>query len=230
MACVRFLRRRSPAGLRCLVCNLAVLLFFRSAFGTFCMCEARGYHHSRRALHVVETPDARLSKGLICRFLRLLSIIPCAVPFSANIQISLSAISVANAFALRYDKIHNCALCGGHLCTGLRRSCFIGCICRRSKGVTGGIDINPIDFIFLPHGFSDIFDVLFQQAFGSLLGVGKQCLVLGRRFFQLALCFRNSQNPRPPPRPSPSFYPQYRNFEKGTRSPPCISAPLPPEL
>ena len=27
MACVRFLRRRSPAGLRCLVCNLAVLLF-----------------------------------------------------------------------------------------------------------------------------------------------------------------------------------------------------------
>ena len=54
--------------------------------------------------------------------------------------------------------------------------------------------MNPIDFIFLPHGFSDIFDVLFQQAFGSLLGVGKQCLVLGRRFFQLALCFRNSQN------------------------------------
>ena len=33
--------------------------------------------------------------------------------------------------------------------------------------------MNPIDFIFLPHGFSDIFDVLFQQAFGSLLGVGK---------------------------------------------------------
>ena len=38
----RFLRCRSPAGLRCLVCNLAVLLFFRFAFGTFCMCEARG--------------------------------------------------------------------------------------------------------------------------------------------------------------------------------------------
>ena len=35
-------RRRGPAGLRCLVCNLAVLLFFRSALGTFCMCEARG--------------------------------------------------------------------------------------------------------------------------------------------------------------------------------------------
>ena len=29
-----------------------------------------GYHHSRRALHVVETPDGRLSKRLICRFLR----------------------------------------------------------------------------------------------------------------------------------------------------------------
>ena len=35
-----------------------------------------------------------------------------------------------------------------------------------------------IDFIFLPHGFSDIFDVLFQQAFGSLLGVGNNVLSL----------------------------------------------------
>ena len=84
-------RRRGPAGLRCLVCNLAVLLFFRSAFGTFCMCEARGYHHSRRALHVVETPDARLSKRLTRRFLDLTdsSLIPAAqniVPFLYRYQ------------------------------------------------------------------------------------------------------------------------------------------------
>ena len=45
-----------------------------------------GYHHSRRALHVVETPDARLSKRLTRRFLALpdSSLIPAAqniVPF-----------------------------------------------------------------------------------------------------------------------------------------------------
>ena len=57
-----------------------------------------GYHHPRCALCASEMPDGRLSKGLICRFLRLLSSILCAVPFSANMQISLSAISVANAF------------------------------------------------------------------------------------------------------------------------------------
>ena len=62
------------------------------------------YHYPRRALHVLETLDGRLSKGLICRFLRLPSSTPCAVTFSANTQISLSAISVANTFALWYDK------------------------------------------------------------------------------------------------------------------------------
>lgn len=58
--------------------------------GPFCMCEARGYHHSRRALHVVETPDARLSKRLTRRFLALpdSSLIPAAqniIPFSLQI-------------------------------------------------------------------------------------------------------------------------------------------------
>ena len=56
------------------------------------------YHYPRRALRAAETPDGRLQKRLTCRFLRLLSSILCAVPFSANMQISLSAISVANAF------------------------------------------------------------------------------------------------------------------------------------
>ena len=62
------------------------------------------YHYPQRALRAVETPDGRLPKGLICRFLRLPSSTPCAVTFSANTQISLSAISVANTFALWYDK------------------------------------------------------------------------------------------------------------------------------
>ena len=50
-----------------------------------------GYHHSRRALHVVETPDARLSKRLTRRFLALpdSSLIPAAqniVPFLYRCQ------------------------------------------------------------------------------------------------------------------------------------------------
>ena len=50
-----------------------------------------GYHHSQRALHVVETPDARLSKRLTRRFLALpdSSLIPAAqniVPFLYRCQ------------------------------------------------------------------------------------------------------------------------------------------------
>ena len=68
-------------------------------------CARHGwYHYPRRAPRVVETLDGRLPKGFICRFLRLPSSTPCAVTFSANTQISLSAISVANTFALWYDK------------------------------------------------------------------------------------------------------------------------------
>ena len=97
-------RRRGPAGLRdlfrfCRNCGLYILrsgLSVRARWGC--------YHYPRRALRAVETPDGRLPKGLICRFLRLPSSTPCAVTFSANTQISLSAISVANTFALWYDK------------------------------------------------------------------------------------------------------------------------------
>ena len=71
-----------------------------------------GYHYPRRALRAAETLDGRLSKGLICHFLRLPSSTPCAVTFSANMQISLSVISVANAFALWYDKSHKSGLFG----------------------------------------------------------------------------------------------------------------------
>ena len=92
---------------------LGCVIFFRFCrnygFHTLCSglsaCARHGrYHSPRRALRAVETPDGCLSKGLICRFLRLPSSTPCAVTFSANTQISLSAISVANTFALWYDK------------------------------------------------------------------------------------------------------------------------------
>ena len=97
-------RRRGPAGLRdlfaiwrcCCFFTLCAVLSERARWGW--------YHYPRRALRAAETPDVRLSKRLICRFLRLPSSTPCAVTFSANTQISLSAISVANTFALWYDK------------------------------------------------------------------------------------------------------------------------------
>ena len=97
-------RRRGPAGLRDLFrfCRNRDLYIRRSWFSA---CARHGwYHYPRRAPRVVETLDGRLPKGFICRFLRLPSSTPCAVTFSANMQISLSAISVANTFALWYDK------------------------------------------------------------------------------------------------------------------------------
>ena len=105
-------RRRGPAGLRDLFrfCRNRDLYIRRSWFSA---CARHGwYHYPRRAPRVVETLDGRLSKGLICRFLRLPSSTPCAVTFSANTQISLSVISVANAFALWYDKSHKSGLFG----------------------------------------------------------------------------------------------------------------------
>ena len=64
-----------------------------------------GYHHSRRALHVVETPDGRLSKRLICRFLRSGErSSPHDSYFLANTQNFLLAVPVANTFALWYNK------------------------------------------------------------------------------------------------------------------------------
>ena len=98
-------RRRGPAGPRdlfrfCQNCDFYALRLGLSA----CAKEGGWYHYPRRVLRAVKTPDGRLSKGLICRFLRLPSSTPCAVTFSANTQISLSAISVANTFALWYDK------------------------------------------------------------------------------------------------------------------------------
>ena len=66
-------RRRSPAGLRdlfrfCRNCGFHTLCSGLSA------CARHGwYHYPRCALCAVEMPDGRLSKRLICRFLRLSS-------------------------------------------------------------------------------------------------------------------------------------------------------------
>ena len=107
--------------LRGVAAPLGCVIFFASAEVAACTPCAQcfpnvrdegWYHYPRRALRAAETPDGRLSKRLICRFLRLPSSTPCAVTFSANIQISLSVISVANAFALWYDKSHKSGLFG----------------------------------------------------------------------------------------------------------------------
>ena len=97
-------RRRGPAGLRDLFRFCRNLWLYTPHSGLSMRARWGWYHYPRRAPRAAETLDGRSSKGLICRFLRLPSSTPCAVTFSANTQISLSAISVANTFALWYDK------------------------------------------------------------------------------------------------------------------------------
>ena len=64
-----------------------------------------GYHDPRRAPRAAETPDGRLSKRLICRFLRSGGrSSPHDSYFLANTQNFLLAVPVANTFALWYDK------------------------------------------------------------------------------------------------------------------------------
>ena len=65
-----FRRRRGPAGLRDLFrfCRNCGLYILRSGLSA---CARHGrYHYPWCALHVLETPDGRLSKRLTCRFLR----------------------------------------------------------------------------------------------------------------------------------------------------------------
>ena len=117
--------RRKPAGQRCayarrcsagVAAPLGCVIFFY-----FCQncdfyalrtqglsaCARRGwYHYPQRALCAVETPDGRLPKGLICRFLRSGGrSSPHDSYFLANTQNFLLAVPVANAFALWYDII-----------------------------------------------------------------------------------------------------------------------------
>ena len=96
-----FRRRRGPAGLRDLFqfCRNCDLYAMRA-------CARHGrYHYPQRALRAVETPDGRLSKRLICRFLRSGGrSSPHDSYFLANTQNFLLAVPVANTFALWYDK------------------------------------------------------------------------------------------------------------------------------
>ena len=98
-------RHRGPAGLRDLFrfCRNRDLYIRRSWFSA---CARHGwYHYPQRALRAAETPDGRLSKRLICRFLRSGGrSSPHDSYFLANTQNFLLAVPVANTFALWYDK------------------------------------------------------------------------------------------------------------------------------
>ena len=99
-------RRRGPAGLRDLFrfCRNCGLYILRSGLSA---CMGQGwYHYPQCALCAVEIPDGRLSKRLICRFLRSGGrSSPHDSYFLANTQNFLLAVPVANAFALWYDII-----------------------------------------------------------------------------------------------------------------------------
>ena len=91
-------RRRGPAGLRDLFSFLSKLRLVCPALRAFPCVRGEGwYHYSQRALRAAETPDGRLSKRLICRFLAS-PIYICessrrALPISASIQIACCWIS-----------------------------------------------------------------------------------------------------------------------------------------
>ena len=98
-------RRRGPAGLRDLFrfCRNCGLYALRSGLSA---CARHGwYHYPRCALCAAETPDGRLSKRLICCFLRSGGrSSPHDSYFLANTQNFLLAVPVSNTFALWYDK------------------------------------------------------------------------------------------------------------------------------
>ena len=98
-------RRRGPAGLRDLFrfCRNCGLYILRSGLSA---CARHGwYHYPQRALRAAETPDTRLSKRLICRFLRSGGrSSPHDSCFLANTQNFLPTAPVANTFALWYNK------------------------------------------------------------------------------------------------------------------------------
>ena len=98
-------RRRGPAGLRDPFSSVEIVACMPCAQGLSACARHGRYHYPRRALRAAETPDGRLSKRLTCRFLRsgeqrsLRS-----AYFFSNIQNFLSAVPVANTFALWYNK------------------------------------------------------------------------------------------------------------------------------
>ena len=83
--------RRCPAGvaapLGCVIClQLGDVAVFSLCAQYFLNVRGEGwYHYPRRALRAAETPDGRLSKRLVCRFLRSIGIAPCATPIFLRI-------------------------------------------------------------------------------------------------------------------------------------------------
>ena len=98
-------RRRGPAGLRG---PFAFVEIVACIPWTQCFPHVRDkglYHYPRCAPRAAETPDGRLPRGLIYRFLRSGGrSSPHDSYFLANTQTFLSTVPVANAFALWYDK------------------------------------------------------------------------------------------------------------------------------
>ena len=102
---VAVLRRRGPAGLRDPFSSVEIVACMPCAQGLSACARHGRYHYPRRALRAAETPDGRLSKRLICRFLRSGGrSSPHDFYFLANMQVSLSENSVATTFALWYNK------------------------------------------------------------------------------------------------------------------------------
>ena len=98
-------RRRGPAGLRDPFSSVEIVACMPCAQGLSACARHGRYHYPRSALCAVEMPDGRLSKRLICRFLRSGGrSSPHDFYFLANMQVSLSENSVANTFALWYNK------------------------------------------------------------------------------------------------------------------------------
>ena len=100
------LSRGVAAPLGCVIfLLLSKLRLVRPAFRAFRMYGAGGYHYPQCALRAAETPDGRMSKRFICRFLRSGGrSSPHDSYFLANTQNFLLAVPVADAFALWYDK------------------------------------------------------------------------------------------------------------------------------
>ena len=78
-------RRRGPAGPRDLFTFVEIAACTPCAQSFPRVQGGERYHYPRRALHVLETLDGRLSKRLVCRFLRSMGIAPRATPIFLRI-------------------------------------------------------------------------------------------------------------------------------------------------
>ena len=88
--CARLQRASASSGvaapLGCVIClQLGDVAVFSLCAQYFLNVRGGWHHYPRRALRASETPDGRLSKRLVCRFLRSMGIAPCATPIFLRI-------------------------------------------------------------------------------------------------------------------------------------------------